>query len=61
MSGYTANLSGYDEYVPMVDKAVDSVLKKQTSFHKAPIAKGQTYAKSTHAFAHTRKKKKGGT
>ncbi|XP_010327434.1 phosphatidylinositol/phosphatidylcholine transfer protein SFH6 isoform X2 [Solanum lycopersicum] len=40
MSGYTANLSGYDEYVPMVDKAVDSVLKKQTSFHKAPIAKG---------------------
>ncbi|KAG5581805.1 hypothetical protein H5410_052432 [Solanum commersonii] len=40
MSSYTTNLSGYDEYVPMVDKAVDSVLKKQTSFHKASIAKG---------------------
>ncbi|XP_055807579.1 phosphatidylinositol/phosphatidylcholine transfer protein SFH6-like isoform X2 [Solanum dulcamara] len=40
MSGYSASLSGYDEYVPMVDKAVDSVLKKQTSFHKASISKG---------------------
>ncbi|XP_059296895.1 phosphatidylinositol/phosphatidylcholine transfer protein SFH8-like isoform X2 [Lycium ferocissimum] len=40
MSGYTANFSGYDEYVPMVDKAVDSVWKKQTSFQKASISKG---------------------
>ncbi|MCD7468418.1 Phosphatidylinositol/phosphatidylcholine transfer protein sfh8 [Datura stramonium] len=40
MSGYTANFSGYDEYVPMVDKAVDSVWKKQTCFQKASISKG---------------------
>ncbi|KAK4345409.1 hypothetical protein RND71_035585 [Anisodus tanguticus] len=39
MSGYTI-FSGYDEYVPMVDKAVDSVWKKQTSFQKASISKG---------------------
>ncbi|KAM3287575.1 phosphatidylinositol/phosphatidylcholine transfer protein SFH6 isoform X1 [Capsicum chacoense] len=40
MPGYSANFSGYDEYVPMVDKAVDSVLKKQTSFQKSSISKG---------------------
>ncbi|CAN4099410.1 unnamed protein product [Withania somnifera] len=40
MSGYTANFSRYDEYVPMVDKAVDSVWKKQASFQKASISKG---------------------
>ncbi|XP_047253879.1 phosphatidylinositol/phosphatidylcholine transfer protein SFH6 isoform X6 [Capsicum annuum] len=40
MPGYSANFSGYDEYVPMVDKAVDSVLKKQTSFQKFSISKG---------------------
>ncbi|MCD7447094.1 hypothetical protein HAX54_023123 [Datura stramonium] len=34
------NFSGYDEYVPMVDKAVDSVWKKQTCFQKASISKG---------------------
>ncbi|OIS98202.1 PREDICTED: phosphatidylinositol/phosphatidylcholine transfer protein SFH8-like [Nicotiana attenuata] len=39
-SGYTTNFSGYDEYVPMVDKAVDSVWKKQTSFQRASISKG---------------------
>ncbi|XP_075104616.1 phosphatidylinositol/phosphatidylcholine transfer protein SFH8 isoform X3 [Nicotiana tabacum] len=39
-SGYTTNFSGYDEYVPMVDKAVDSVWKKQTSFQRAAISKG---------------------
>ncbi|XP_022763234.1 phosphatidylinositol/phosphatidylcholine transfer protein SFH8-like isoform X2 [Durio zibethinus] len=30
-TSYAGNFSGYDEYVPMVDKAVDSSWKKQTS------------------------------
>ncbi|KAK1352233.1 phosphatidylinositol/phosphatidylcholine transfer protein SFH8-like [Heracleum sosnowskyi] len=37
---YTGSFSGYDEYVPMVDKAVDAVWKRQASFKK-PIASGE--------------------
>ncbi|XP_076894766.1 phosphatidylinositol/phosphatidylcholine transfer protein SFH8-like [Bidens hawaiensis] len=40
-TSYAGQFSGYDEYVPMVDKAVDSVLKKQASMPKPPsIPKG---------------------
>ncbi|XP_022898609.1 phosphatidylinositol/phosphatidylcholine transfer protein SFH8-like isoform X2 [Olea europaea var. sylvestris] len=36
---YYGNFSGYDEYVPMVDKAIDSVWKKQVSFQKPCVTK----------------------
>ncbi|KAL2512310.1 Phosphatidylinositol/phosphatidylcholine transfer protein SFH8 [Abeliophyllum distichum] len=36
---YYGNFSGYDEYVPMVDKAVDSGWKKQVSFQKPSVTK----------------------
>ncbi|KZV52627.1 hypothetical protein F511_07020, partial [Dorcoceras hygrometricum] len=39
MAGYVGNFSGYDEYVPMVDKAVDSGWKKQTSPTKSHVSK----------------------
>ncbi|KAE9620366.1 putative cellular retinaldehyde binding/alpha-tocopherol transport, CRAL/TRIO [Lupinus albus] len=41
-SSYAAsgNLSGYDEYVPMVDKAVDAVWKKQASLQRSHTSKG---------------------
>ncbi|XP_004500794.1 phosphatidylinositol/phosphatidylcholine transfer protein SFH6 [Cicer arietinum] len=41
-SSYASNLSGYDEYVPMVDKPVDAEWKKQTSLQrsKSNILKG---------------------
>ncbi|KAI7728443.1 hypothetical protein M8C21_027656 [Ambrosia artemisiifolia] len=39
-TSYASQFSGYDEYVPMVDKAVDSVLKKQASMPKPSIPKG---------------------
>ncbi|XP_076945471.1 phosphatidylinositol/phosphatidylcholine transfer protein SFH8-like isoform X2 [Bidens hawaiensis] len=40
-TSYAGQFSGYDEYVPMVDKAVDSVLKKQASMPKPPsVPKG---------------------
>lgn len=29
-AGFAGNFSGYDEYVPMVDKAVDAGWKKQS-------------------------------
>ncbi|XP_017215060.1 phosphatidylinositol/phosphatidylcholine transfer protein SFH6 isoform X2 [Daucus carota subsp. sativus] len=38
---YTGSFSGYDEYVPMVDKAVDAVWKRQASLKK-PIASGES-------------------
>lgn len=39
--GYYGNFSGYDEYVPMVDKAVDSGWKNPTtSEKKLSISKG---------------------
>ncbi|XP_024959282.1 phosphatidylinositol/phosphatidylcholine transfer protein SFH8-like isoform X2 [Cynara cardunculus var. scolymus] len=39
-TSYVGQFSGYDEYVPMVDKAVDSVLKKQASMPKPSIPRG---------------------
>ncbi|XP_075504516.1 phosphatidylinositol/phosphatidylcholine transfer protein SFH8-like isoform X2 [Primulina tabacum] len=39
MASYVGNFSGYDEYVPMVDKAVDSGWKKQTSPTKPFVSK----------------------
>ncbi|KAE8686565.1 Phosphatidylinositol/phosphatidylcholine transfer protein SFH8 [Hibiscus syriacus] len=33
-TSYAGNYSGYDDYVPMVDKAVDSTWKKQTSLQR---------------------------
>uniref|UniRef100_A0A5B6YHS3 Putative Sec14p-like phosphatidylinositol transfer family protein isoform 1 n=1 Tax=Davidia involucrata TaxID=16924 RepID=A0A5B6YHS3_DAVIN len=39
-TSYVGSFSGYDEYVPMVDKAVDAGWKKQTSFHKPYASKG---------------------
>lgn len=38
-TGYAGSFSGYDEYVPMVDKAVDSSWKKQASL-RSPASKG---------------------
>lgn len=38
IAGYTGQFSGYDEYVPMVDKAVDSGWKK--SPQKLHVPKG---------------------
>ncbi|KAK6143452.1 hypothetical protein DH2020_023800 [Rehmannia glutinosa] len=38
-AAYFGNFSGYDEYVPMVDKAVDSGWKKQTTPEKLYISK----------------------
>lgn len=35
------SFSGYDEYVPMVDKAVDAGWKKQASLQKSHSPKGQ--------------------
>ncbi|KAI3702520.1 hypothetical protein L6452_28259 [Arctium lappa] len=39
-TSYACQFSGYDEYVPMVDKAVDSVLKKQASMPKPSVPRG---------------------
>lgn len=40
-ASYYGNFSGYDEYVPMVDKAVDSGWKNPTtSEKKLSISKG---------------------
>ncbi|XP_045821553.1 phosphatidylinositol/phosphatidylcholine transfer protein SFH8-like isoform X2 [Trifolium pratense] len=36
----SGNLAGYHEYIPMVDKAVDAVLKKQASLQRSPSTKG---------------------
>ncbi|GFP85897.1 phosphatidylinositol/phosphatidylcholine transfer protein sfh8 [Phtheirospermum japonicum] len=38
-AGYAVHFSGYDEYVPMVDKAVDAGWKKQTSPQMLYISK----------------------
>lgn len=40
VSSYASHFSGYDEYVPMVDKAVDSGWKKQPSLQKSYTSKG---------------------
>ncbi|GMI74503.1 hypothetical protein like AT2G21520 [Hibiscus trionum] len=39
-TSYAGKFSGYDEYVPMVDKAVDSTWKKQTSLQRLSTPKG---------------------
>ncbi|KAM7482626.1 hypothetical protein LguiB_007209 [Lonicera macranthoides] len=39
-ASYAGNFSGYDEYVPMVDKAVDAGWKKQPSVPKSYSPKG---------------------
>ena len=39
-AGYVGNFSGYDEYVPMVDKAVDAEWKKQVSLQQSLSIKG---------------------
>lgn len=38
--GFAAGFSGYDEYVPMVDKAVDAGWKKQVSLQRPSASKG---------------------
>ncbi|XP_016539770.2 phosphatidylinositol/phosphatidylcholine transfer protein SFH8 isoform X1 [Capsicum annuum] len=39
MTGYTTKFPGYDEYVPMVDKAVDSTWKKEPSLQRLSTPK----------------------
>ncbi|OMO74352.1 Cellular retinaldehyde binding/alpha-tocopherol transport [Corchorus capsularis] len=39
-TSYVGNFSGYDEYVPMVDKAVDSTWNKQTALLRPSASKG---------------------
>ncbi|XWS40061.1 hypothetical protein CRYUN_Cryun18bG0108200 [Craigia yunnanensis] len=39
-TSYAVNFSGYDEYVPMDDKAVDSSWKRQTSLQRPSASKG---------------------
>jgi hypothetical protein len=39
--GYGVSFSGYDEYVPMVDKVVDAEWKKQASIQRPSVSKGQ--------------------
>ena len=39
-TSYVGNFSGYDEYVPMVDKAVDSSWKKPTALLRPSASKG---------------------
>ncbi|CAM8987172.1 hypothetical protein QQ045_009039 [Rhodiola kirilowii] len=39
-TGHAGNFAGYDEYVPMVDKAVDATWKKQSALQKPYASKG---------------------
>ncbi|XP_031392926.1 phosphatidylinositol/phosphatidylcholine transfer protein SFH8-like [Punica granatum] len=39
-TGYASNFPGYDEYVPMVDKAVDAGWKKQPTLQRPIASKG---------------------
>ncbi|XP_011047991.1 PREDICTED: phosphatidylinositol/phosphatidylcholine transfer protein SFH6-like isoform X2 [Populus euphratica] len=41
-AGYGVNFSGYDEYVPMVDKVVDAEWKKQASIQRPSVSKATT-------------------
>ena len=44
MSGKASSVGGfseYDEYVPMVDKAVDASWEKQVAYHSASIFGGK--------------------
>lgn len=40
-TGYAGNFPGYDEYVPMVDKAVDAGWKRQASLQRSYTSKGK--------------------
>lgn len=51
--GYTGNFSGYDEYIPMVDKPVDAGWKRQSSIHTSYSSKG------TFPLADTKKTREG--
>lgn len=39
-TGSTGDFAGYDEYVPMIDKAVDASWKKQPALQKPYASKG---------------------
>uniref|UniRef100_A0A7N0T2A5 CRAL-TRIO domain-containing protein n=1 Tax=Kalanchoe fedtschenkoi TaxID=63787 RepID=A0A7N0T2A5_KALFE len=39
-TSYAGNFAGYDEYIPMVDKAVDASWKKPTALQKPFVSKG---------------------
>ncbi|XP_034927613.1 phosphatidylinositol/phosphatidylcholine transfer protein SFH8 isoform X1 [Populus alba] len=41
-AGYGVSFSGYDEYVPMVDKVVDAEWKKQASIQRPSVSKATT-------------------
>ncbi|KAJ6896686.1 phosphatidylinositol/phosphatidylcholine transfer protein SFH8-like isoform X2 [Populus alba x Populus x berolinensis] len=41
-AGYGVSFSGYDEYVPMVDKVVDAEWKKQASIQRPSVCKATT-------------------
>ncbi|KAL7082747.1 hypothetical protein ACP275_14G120800 [Erythranthe tilingii] len=47
-AGYFGNFAGYDEYVPMVDKAVDSGWKKQTTPERLNICKEKLPSPDSH-------------
>ncbi|XVE93676.1 hypothetical protein REPUB_Repub01dG0214700 [Reevesia pubescens] len=47
-TSYAGNFSGYDEYVPMVDKAVDSSWNRQTSLQSPSSSKGSLTLPETH-------------
>jgi len=40
-TSFAANFSGYDEYIPIVDKPVDAAWKKQPSIERPCSSKGQ--------------------
>lgn len=40
-AGYHGTFSGYVEYVPMVDKAVDSTWKEEAPIQNLSVSKGQ--------------------
>ena len=40
-TNFAGSYSGYDEYVPMVDKPVDAGWKKQSSIQRSFSSKGQ--------------------
>lgn len=42
-SSYAVHFAGYDEYVPMVDKAVDAEWKKHVSLQRSQSSKGCPY------------------
>lgn len=49
--GYVGSFAGYDEYVPMVDKAVDAGWKKQASLQMPSASKGSNSASVCSLFS----------